>query len=142
MRRARREGEGVKALTLTQPWASLVALGFKRVETRSWRTSYRGPLAIHAAKSFPASARQFAAEERAIGRLPGRIPRGAIICTVELIDCRPAQDVALEVSGLERHLGDFAWGRWAWLFAPDSLRVLEEPIASRGALGLWETAAL
>jgi hypothetical protein len=36
----------MKALTLIQPWASLVAIGAKRVETRGWRTSYRGPLAI------------------------------------------------------------------------------------------------
>jgi hypothetical protein len=40
----------VKAITLWQPWASLVALGVKSIETRSWSTSYRGPLAIHAAK--------------------------------------------------------------------------------------------
>ena len=132
----------MKALTLTQPWASLVALGFKRVETRSWATRYRGPLAIHAAKGFPAWARQFAEEERAIGRLPARLPFGAVICTVELIGCCPAQDVALEVSGLERHLGDFTWGRWAWLFEPESLRVLEEPIAAKGSLGLWEMALL
>lgn len=39
----------MKALTLWQPWASLVALGVKTVETRSWSTPYRGPLAIHAA---------------------------------------------------------------------------------------------
>lgn len=43
----------MKALTLTQPWASLVALGEKRIETRSWGTSYRGELAIHAAASIP-----------------------------------------------------------------------------------------
>lgn len=41
----------MKALTLWQPWASLVALGVKTIETRSWSTSYRGPLAIHAAKT-------------------------------------------------------------------------------------------
>lgn len=39
----------MKALTVHQPWASLIALGHKRIETRSWSTSYRGPLAIHAA---------------------------------------------------------------------------------------------
>lgn len=39
----------MKALTLTQPWATLVALGAKRIETRSWSTKYRGPLLIHAA---------------------------------------------------------------------------------------------
>jgi hypothetical protein len=43
----------VLALFLTEPWASLVALGEKRTETRSRHTPYRGPLAIHAAKSLP-----------------------------------------------------------------------------------------
>lgn len=43
----------MKALTLWQPWASLVALGAKRIETRSWSTTYRGPLAIHAAARKP-----------------------------------------------------------------------------------------
>jgi activating signal cointegrator 1 len=47
----------MKALTLTQPWATLVAIGAKKIETRSWRTDYRGPLAIHAAKGFPAKFR-------------------------------------------------------------------------------------
>lgn len=40
----------MKAITLTQPWATLVAIGAKRIETRSWRTPYVGDLAIHAAK--------------------------------------------------------------------------------------------
>lgn len=43
----------MKALTVWQPWASLVALGKKRIETRSWSTSYRGRLLIHAAKREP-----------------------------------------------------------------------------------------
>lgn len=42
----------MKVLTLTQPWATLVAIGAKQIETRSWATSYRGPLAIHAAKGL------------------------------------------------------------------------------------------
>src|SRR6266567_3747703 len=46
----------IPALTLTQPFATLVAGGAKHLETRSWSTSYRGPLAIHAAKGFPADA--------------------------------------------------------------------------------------
>lgn len=42
----------MKAISLTQPWATLVAIGAKKIETRSWRTDYRGPLAIHAAKGL------------------------------------------------------------------------------------------
>lgn len=48
-----RAGGTHKALTLWQPWASLVALGVKTIETRSWSTAYRGPLAIHAAARRP-----------------------------------------------------------------------------------------
>ncbi len=42
----------MRTLTLTQPWATLVALGAKTIETRSWQTSYRGPLAIHAGQGL------------------------------------------------------------------------------------------
>ena len=126
----------MKALTLYQPWASLVSLGLKQVETRSWRPSYRGPLAIHAAKGFPAWARSFAEEERALGRLPARIPRGAVLCIVNLVDVRPTEEVEQTVSALERYYGDYSAGRWAWLL--DDLRVLPEPIPARGSQGLWE----
>lgn len=43
----------MKALTIRQPWASLIAAGVKTIETRSWSTKYRGPLAIHAGKRRP-----------------------------------------------------------------------------------------
>lgn len=43
----------MKAITLHQPWATLISLGVKSIETRSWSTSYRGPLAIHAAARPP-----------------------------------------------------------------------------------------
>ena len=128
----------MKALTLTQPWASLMALGYKQVETRSWRTQYRGPLAIHAAKGYPASARRFAED---FGGL-ARIPRGAVVCTIDLVDCQPTEEVALRISDLECHLGDYAPGRWAWLFDPASLRVPADPIPARGALSLWEWDSL
>lgn len=42
----------MKVITLTQPWATLVAIGAKQIETRTWETLYRGPLAIHAAKGY------------------------------------------------------------------------------------------
>jgi hypothetical protein len=43
----------MKAITIWQPWASLIAIGAKQYETRSWETKYRGPIAIHAAKKDP-----------------------------------------------------------------------------------------
>jgi hypothetical protein len=41
----------MKAITILQPHASLIAVGAKRYETRSWKTNYRGPIAIHAGKN-------------------------------------------------------------------------------------------
>lgn len=43
----------MKFLTIRQPWASLIAVGAKTIETRGWSTTYRGPLAIHAGKAKP-----------------------------------------------------------------------------------------
>lgn len=49
----------MRALTLHQPWASLVAVGVKTIETRGWSTTYRGPLLIHAAKTMPPYSKQY-----------------------------------------------------------------------------------
>lgn len=125
----------MKALSLTQPWAQLVALGHKKVETRSWSTRHAGQVAIHAAKGFPASARRFAEEERALCRLPERIPCGAIVALATLMGCRRTEDVAHQVSALERHLGDYTPGRFAWFLS--DVVALGEPVACRGSLGLW-----
>lgn len=127
----------MKALTLTQPWATLVATGKKRIETRSWRTGYRGPLAIHAAKGFPAAARRFAEHEHTLGRLPSPIPFGAVLCIVRLTDCQPAEEAIFDISALERLYGDYTYGagRWAWFL--DDVKVFATPIPARGALGLW-----
>ena len=86
----------MKALTLTQPWATLVAIGAKTIETRGWSTSYRGPLAIHAAKKFPENARRFTTEPicyeavrahcDAKPGVPG-YPTGVVLCVCRLIDC-------------------------------------------------------
>lgn len=93
--------EAVKALTLHQPWASLIALGVKTIETRSWKTDYRGPLVIHAAGRRPTEpvvgdfelveypkVREFFV----IGPLSPRLrslPLGAVVATCTLVDVVP-----------------------------------------------------
>ena len=97
----------MKCLALMQPWASLVVLGAKRVETRSWRTSHRGPLAVMASRRFPAECRQLclndafwsalvaggywidAVEEGRVSH--NNLPTGMILGTVELIGCWPTE---------------------------------------------------
>src|SRR3546814_20184887 len=78
----------VKAISLWQPWASAIALGHKSIETRHWPTKYRGELALHAAKRFGPDEREFASIERALGRMPARLPLGALVAVVDLLDCR------------------------------------------------------
>lgn len=142
----------MKALSVTQPWATLIALGAKRIETRSWRTRYRGSLAIHAAKGFPKWARETSCEsEFAIELGPMTLPLGVVIATARLISCIPTRELQtnriIEVDHLagcgdfylddrERHFGDYEPGRWAWLLA--DVKPLNVPIGAVGALGLWE----
>ena len=128
----------MKAITLTQPWASLVANGSKLYETRSWYTSYRGPLAIHAAKGFPKWAQELVIEEPFYTLLDGiPLPIGVVVATVNLIDCVPTTVRLMEkLSNQERALGDFEIGRYAWQFA--EIKPLPTPIPAKGALGLWE----
>lgn len=131
-----------KALTLTQPWATLVALGIKRVETRTWSTDYRGQLLIHAAKGNPD--REFEAELRARGILPAdaEIPLGAIVarCRLQFVGSTGVAFATLAWDSLERELGDFSWGRFGWTLT--QIERIEPPLPWRGALGLWEGPSL
>src|SRR4051794_27044458 len=94
----------MKALTLTQPWASLVAIGAKKIETRSWPTRYRGLLAIHAAARGMRAARQTATAppfsnallKAAYNPWPHpygadlvELPLGAVVAIVRLVHCLP-----------------------------------------------------
>ncbi len=131
-----------RALSLTQPWATLVVTGAKRVETRSWRTPYRGWLGIHASKSFPRWARELCLEEPFLSALHGLRPddlsRGALLGGVKLLDCVPTEGVELVgISDREQAFGDYGHGRYGWLL--DRATVFE-PRPMRGALGLWTIA--
>lgn len=132
----------MKVLSLSQPWATLVVLGVKRFETRAWHTGHRGLLAVHAARYF-ASANRLLCECEPIRGLLRRagfddwtcLPRGAVVGTVELVDCIPAEELTT-LSDLDRALGDFAPGRWAWQLSDP--RPWPTPIAATGRLGVFE----
>lgn len=127
----------MKALTLQQPWAQLVAVGAKRWETRSWRTAYRGPLAIHAAAHWRPASVQGIPWALALAIPPSewdRLPRGAVVAVAHLADCVPV--AAVDPRGREALFGDFTPGRWAWRL--EDVRPLAEPLAARGRLGIWD----
>lgn len=125
----------MKALSLHQPWASLIAAGAKRVETRTWRTHHRGLLAIHAAQRRM----DFQAIEllRTLG-LSGlcEFPLGCIVATCRVVDCIPTDDY-VPASEQERACGDFRPGRFAWIL--DDVKAVVPPIACKGSMGLWTT---
>lgn len=80
----------MKAITIWQPWASLVSCGAKKYETRGWLTNYRGPIAIHAALKgvappYPELRRALDKYAEKIGSFDD-LPRGAIIATAELVN--------------------------------------------------------
>jgi hypothetical protein len=130
----------MKALTLTQPWATLVAIGAKRIETRSWRTGYRGPIAIHAAKGYPTRLRGLRFDEPFMSALwragikPDMpLPTAAVVAVAQLADCI---HIFVPPPEPERSFGDYSPGRYAWLLS--DVRELREPIPALGALGLWD----
>jgi activating signal cointegrator 1 len=146
----------VKAITIHQPWASLIALGEKRFETRGWPTKYRGPIAIHAGLSLDRIAFVRAPVRAALlkhGILAiDDLPTGRMIATATLEDClqvtRPYGEQSLVNlkgdrttllwGGLlpdEYHFGDYSDGRYAWSLT--NVQTLPEPVPVKGQQGLW-----
>lgn len=134
----------MKVLSLTQPWATLVVLGAKKFETRSWATQYRGPLLIHAAKRFTKADAKLCREWPfdvyikfdGASNQDAILPRGAIIGRVNLVACLPTNHVRPQIDKRELAFGDYSPGRYAWRL--ENFYKFEEPIAAKGALGLWE----
>jgi hypothetical protein len=146
----------MKAITLHQPWASMIfdldAQGHPRkpIETRAWGCFYKGDLAIHAGKKFD---REYCLRW---GYDPAIIPLAAVLGIVHVVFCAklphanlwphyywpryaggplPA-DYEFRCADPQWATGDFSPGRWGW-----KLEVIErfsQPIPARGARLLWE----
>jgi hypothetical protein len=158
----------VKAITLTQPWATLMAIGAKRIETRGWSTQFRGPVAIHAAKGFPPDARHICWESpfREVlqplgfidyGRYDDlaldsmerfeRLPRMAILAVGTMVAARSTKDINSYFAAGCGFDGVFPaefeydfgdYGARRYGFGFSDVRKLDMPIACRGSLGLWD----
>lgn len=145
----------MKVLTIRQPWASLIALGEKKIETRSWRTNYRGELLIHAGKSVDHDTCKIHPFTDVLVNhgiiFKQDMPTGLIIAKVNLIDCIQVKDEVADASlkvnkailengkiiaGNELEFGDFTPNRYAWIL--DDIEPLNEPVPAKGQLSLWE----
>lgn len=118
----------MKAITVCQPYAHLLALpathpDAKPMENRTWFTSYRGPLIIHAGKS-----RDWLAPED-IATYPEMV-FGAAVALVDLVDC-------VSVERLPDHLRGHKHANGPFCLLTANVRALPVPIQCRGAQGLW-----
>ena len=132
----------MRALTLHQPWASLIADGRKTVETRSWAppVALLGErIAIHAGMMGSRDARDDWYQD-----FP--LPRGCVVCTAVLADMgQIRQELGKTVlvqwwqAGLSEYpidqYGDFALSRWLWRL--DDVEAVSPPIPARGHQGIW-----
>jgi hypothetical protein len=134
--------DGIKALTIIQPFAELIAMREKLVENRTWYTAHRGPLAIHAGKGTSYANQSVEQLARGYDINPKTLAYGAIIATADLIDCikfenaRKLSDTHA-LGWVKNHT--HANGPYCWVLG--NIRPLSQPIYTRGALGLWEYRA-
>lgn len=102
----------MKALSVKQPWANMIASGEKTIETRTWSTDYRGDLLIVSS------------------RTPNIAPAGCALCIVRLVDCRPMTEKDQMEACCSIYPGAFAW------VLTGVRRV--NPFAVRGQVGLFD----
>ena len=126
----------MKAITLYQPWASLVAIGAKTIETRPLSTKYRGPLAIHAAKKATVvDDPYYRSVLSSAGLAYDKLPLGAIVATCNLVDCPQITNANCPCYP-EYAFSDFKPGLYAWKFM--DIKPISAPIPARGYRGLWD----
>lgn len=141
-----------KALTVRQPWASLIARGVKRVENRVWRLAWAGPVLIHAGGKVPMPSmpgRQWLGQAaEALGvppevgagrRLPWSaafdgLPYSAIVAGVERVSCYSLAELQTERVDVWNDQARWVGGPWCWVLEGV---VAIEPVACRGGLKLW-----
>lgn len=128
----------MRAISLHQPWATAMALGLKRIETRDWRPGVEEPflMAVHAAKVWKPEQVQFCASMRAIcPSLPHAIPLGVIVAVVRVVAFERTEAIVGDANFAELAWGNYEPGRWGWL--TDELRPLRTPLAWRGQQGFF-----
>ncbi len=126
----------MKVLTIKEPFATLIKNKVKYIETRSWKTNYRGELYIHAGLA-KISKDVKARKELSKLYTDDELKYGYIICKADLIDCIYMDDKFIE-KAKENHdnfvSGQYSEGRYAWVL--DNI-VPINPIKAKGQLGIW-----
>ena len=127
----------MKVVSILEPFASLIKEKVKRVETRSWRTKYRGEIYIHA------SGKKVSFKDERNKRLVSYLndktfKYGCIIAKANLVDCVYMDKAFLDKIDeelLEKDCGYYEEGRYAWVL--EDIEMLDNPIYTNGQLGIW-----
>lgn len=129
----------MKVLSLLEPWASLIKENVKRIETRSWKTNYRGELYIHASKKILTKNDRIKYKEILDLLKDTEFKYGHIIVKCNLVDCKLMTiELINEVKKNEKEYksGLYEVGRYAWIL--EDIEILEDAIPANGQLGIWE----
>lgn len=123
----------MKALTIKQPWATLIAEGYKEYEFRIWNTKFRGELLIHAGKGIDKEAMQRFKEYKL------EYPKGCIIAKVKMTDCvkvdeKLRRELNKKNELVYKGIQDRNWNGYG--FKLENINKIE-PIKVNGKLGLW-----
>lgn len=126
----------MKVLSIKEPFATLVKNGDKLIETRSWKTNYRGELFIHA--SLKKIDKNFLSNSYINKLIQGLdMNYGNIICRCNLVDCVYMDEMYIDnikKNIKEYNLGKFKLGRYAWIL--DNIEPIY-PIQAKGKLNIW-----
>lgn len=128
----------MKVLSLTEPYATLIKENKKLIETRSWKTNYRGELYIHASSTkIPKVTKEKTEVMALVDNVPFNF--GYIICKCNLVDCvymtKEFVENMKQNNYLEYICGDHQEGRYAWIL--EDVTPLETPIKAKGQLNIW-----
>ncbi len=124
----------MKVLTIKEPFATLIMNGVKHIETRSWKTNYRGEIYIQASIS---KIKKDIFERKELVKLFENLDMhcGYVICKACLKDCIYMDDEFIKnVSYQELICGRYEIGRYAWIL--DDIKIIN-PIKVKGKLGIW-----
>lgn len=128
----------MKVLSLKEPYATLIKNGIKTIETRSWKTNYRGKLYIHASLTKMTKEMKNNKELMRFVNME-KLSFGNIICSCELVDCiEMTEDFIKELKKNRKNdyiTGIYKKGRYAWILK--NIKVLEKEIPAKGHLGIW-----
>lgn len=124
----------MKVLSIREPYATLIKEEIKTIETRSWKTNFRGDIIIHSCKG------KYSINDKIKNIVDkNKLQYGKMICIAKIVDCILIDEEFVNKLKEENYTnylcGDYNLGRYAWILK--DIREIKTPIEISGQLGLW-----